>query len=67
VNDVVATLPDTEQKQELKLRLKDLKKEGKDRPWYSVTAHGLKEAAEAIGSVAGPIVAATTQLLAVLA
>jgi len=67
VNDVVATLPDGEQKLELKLRLKDLQKEGQERPWYSVTAQGLKEAAEAIGGAAGPIVAAATKLLLVLA
>lgn len=37
------------------------------RPFYSVTAKGLKEAAEAVGGIAAPVVATVTKILSLLA
>lgn len=67
VTATVAQLDDDEQKRELEQRLKDLKKEGKERKWYEVSAEGLLDAAKAVGEIAGPIVAATTTFLGLLA
>jgi hypothetical protein len=66
VAQTVAHVKDDEQKRDLEMRLKDLKKEGKDRKWYEVSAEGLMDAAKAVGAIAGPIVTATTAFLKVL-
>lgn len=66
VAHALPAIGDQEQKEELERRLKDLKKEGKDRKWYEVSAEGLMDAAKAVGEIAAPIVSATTAFLKVL-
>lgn len=67
ITDVLPRIPDTNTRQELEMRLRDLKKQDKDPKWYEVTAQGLKDAAMTIGEIATPVVSAATAVLGLLA
>lgn len=45
----------------------DVTKREHDRPFYSITAKGLMEAAKAVGEVAAPVIATVTKILNLLA
>jgi hypothetical protein len=66
VKEAVAKLTDEHAKAALEQHLEAIKKEGKNRAWYDVSAQGLKEAAEAVGAIAAPVAKAAVKIIQIL-
>ena len=70
VAELITKLPEDKAKQvaqDLDMLTKEAVSPKPRRPFYSVTAEGLKEAAKAVGEVAEPVIATVTKILGLLA